>query len=164
MSIYIKFLGLALLLVSSLATVKRYREYTAKRISEEESFVALLVFIKGRINRYLTPIPEIVKEFSDEQLSRVGFLEEVSSGKSISAAFESIADKLSLGKEFKVCLQNLFSTLGVGYKEEVLASIEETVEDLEKILEKEKEILPKDVKVFSSVLVAGVLGVFIFLV
>lgn len=163
MSLYIKLFGLALLLISALSTVKRYREYNRRRIAEEEGFVSLLNYIKGRIKRYLTPVSEIVKEFSDEGLSRTGFLKEAAEGKSMISALESTYDKLSVCKEFKEVLKNAFSAIGVGYKDEVLSNLEEATDNLEKILEKEKETLHKDEKVFSSVLVAGVLGLFILL-
>lgn len=164
MTFYIKILGFALLFVAALCVTQGYRNYVKLRISEMESFIALLLHIKGRINRYLTPIPEIIKDFCDDNLLRIGFTDAVASGESIDSAFKNAEGGLVLGKEFKKILGEAFGTLGRGYREEVLINVDEVTSDLEKILNEEKETLPKDIKVFSAVLCAGVLGIFILLV
>ena len=163
MSFYIKLLGLALMLIAAISTIKGYREYVLRRISELESFISLLSFMRGKINRYLLPIPDIIKEFSDENLKRVGFLDAVSSGKGVDRAFEGASGRLSVGSKAKKILREAFEELGCGYKDEVLANVDDASENLEKILAEEKETLPKDIKVFGAVLCSAVMGVFIIL-
>ncbi len=164
MSLYVKLGGLALMLVASLRVLGGYREYNARRISELESFISLLSHAHGQISRYLTPITDALRGFSDKNLEESGFLGEISDGEGISSAFSKCSSRFALGNRAKEIITELFARLGGGYKEEVLADIEEASVRLEKILEDERESLPKNEKVISAVALAGVLGVFILLV
>ena len=152
------------MLIAALSVARRYRNYTSRRISEQESIIALLKYAEGRIKRYLMMPRDAFSGFADKNLGRIGFFEEIKNCVDMAEVFEKISDRLSVGTEAMDVLGKLFSQMGKGYKEEVVAGIGEAVEKLEKILEEEKNELPGNEKVVTAVLSAGVLGVFIMLV
>lgn len=164
MSLYIKLCGLALMMIAALAISKGYREYVNRRISEQESFVSLLRHLEGRIRRYLMPIGEALGDFSDENLSRLGFFDGLANGEGLSQIFERLSPRFSLGEETRAALSEIFSRISLGYKDEVISEICDGAIRLEKILEKERVELRKNERVASVVLVASVFGAFILLV
>ena len=164
MSLYIKWGGLALMMLSSLSVAKGYREYVARRLSEQESFISLIKHLEGYIRRYLMTPSEALSDFTDENLSRLGFLEKTSAGIPLSEAFDMISDKLSVGDVTKTAVSEIFAAISSGYKDEVLSAIGDGARSLEKALEEEREALTKNERVTSVVLVAAALGVFILFV
>lgn len=152
------------MMLASLAVIKGYREYIARRISEQESFISMLSHMEGKINRYLTPIVESLSDFIDDNLTRIGFFERMADGDSVYDAFNNVSAKLSVGEETKETLSETFGALSGRYKDEVLKKLREGISRLEGILSLEREELSKKERVASVVLVAAVLGIFILLV
>ena len=164
MSLYIKLCGLALMLIASLGIVKSYREHNARRISETEGFILLLSHLEGRISRYLMPVADALRDFSDKKLDGTGFLREVAEGGKVDSAFAKTVPHLAIGDGAKEILVGLFSGLGSGYRDEVLGEIRESRSRLTAILEDERDSLQKNESVVSAITVAVTLGVFILLV
>lgn len=164
MSIYIKLFGLALMLLASLSILRGFRRYNAKRLSELEGFLLMIEHLEGRINRYLLPIADALRDFSNAALENIGFLGEIYEGADINSAFEKSSSRLSVGNGAKEMLGKLFSGLGFGYKDDVLKELRETSEKLRTALSNEQGATQKNEQVVSSVTIALVLGVFILLV
>lgn len=163
MTVYVKWGGLALMLIAALYVSGSYRRYVARRISEQEGLIALLAHIEGKISRYLTPPCEALRDFSNEALENIGFLREISKGASLSSALLNTLTSFAVGVETKKILKDLFAKLGGGYKEQVLADIREASSRIERILASERESLPKEERVCAAVTLAGSLGIFILL-
>ena len=152
------------MLIASVGTVKGYRGYIARRLSEQESLLAMFRHLEGRISRYLSPLRDALQDFEDDNLRQLGFYEKLSEGQSIKEVFEDLKPRLSVGENVKMIISESLSELSLGYKDEVIAKIREVGDSLEKILKEERESLSKNERVASSVTVAAVLGIFILLV
>lgn len=152
------------MLIASVGTVKGYRGYIARRLSEQESLLAMFRHLEGRISRYLSPLRDALQDFEDDNLRQLGFYEKLSEGQSIKEVFEDLKPRLSVGENVKMIISESLSGLSLGYKDEVIAKIREVGDSLEKILKEERESLSKNERVASSVTVAAVLGIFILLV
>ena len=150
--------------IASVGTVKGYRGYIARRLSEQESLLAMFRHLEGRISRYLSPLRDALQDFEDDNLRQLGFYEKLSEGQSIKEVFEDLKPRLSVGENVKMIISESLSELSLGYKDEVIAKIREVGDSLEKILKEERESLSKNERVASSVTVAAVLGIFILLV
>ena len=152
------------MLVAALTVSKGYREYVARRLSEQESFIFLLRHMEEKISRYLTPVADALRDFSNDVLSRIGFFDGINEGETLGEAFLRITPRLSVGEETRSHLSSTFKSLSFGYREEVVANLHDAAARLEKILSEEKELLSKNERVVSAVLVASALGIFILLV
>ena len=150
-------------MICSIFAGREYNRYVERRIGELDGFVAFLNHAKSEISMYLTPAKRISRGFQNEILERLGFLSAIESEGNISRAFLSCYGGLSIGKEAKELLSEFFSEFGQGYREQELARIDRFRSDLEKILERDREELPKNARMVSTLLLAGALGIFILL-
>ena len=150
-------------MIGALFVGREYTRYTEQRIAELDGFVAFLNHAKSEISMYLTPVKGITRGFRNESLEKLGFISAIESSGSLSYAFSECMDGLSVGGEAKELLSECFSGFGQGYKEQELSRIERYAVRLEKMLESEREELPKNAKMVSTLLLAGAVGIFILL-
>lgn len=163
MSEYLRWGGGALILICALFSGREYTRYTEKRTEELCGFVAFLNHIKREIAMYLRPMSGMTFGFKNESLEALGFIAEAEKQGNLGKAFAECKERTSLGKESRDMLSECFSGFGQGYKEQELSRIERYIDRLGKILEYEREALPKNAKMVSTLLLCGALGIFILL-
>lgn len=161
MSVYTKIFGSLLILLSAYITGRGYSLYAEKRISECEGFLSFLIHIKGQITRTLTPPLDFFKDFKCEPLMRSGFLTELEAGKTLTEAFDTSKQRLSIGKQAKELLWDFFYGFGGDYKDGELARLGEFEQRLSETVKKDREELPKSVKLVRTLLISGALGLII---
>ena len=150
-------------MISALLIGREYNRYVEKRIGELIGFVGLLNHAKSEISMYLKPASKILRGFENESLERIGFISVARESGNLEEAFSKCSERLSLGKETKKILYECFSGFGQGYSAQEILRIERYAASLEKILEREREELPKNARMVSTLLLAGALGIFILL-
>ena len=123
----------------------------------------MLKRIKGEIGRFLSTPSEILKNYEDENLKRLGFLEPRESGMSLGDRFDSCRDKLSLPLEIKKRLGEFFSRFGENYKDGEISQIEYYLEEIEPLLNEERRALPDRIKLVKTLVAAISLGLIILI-
>ena len=157
----LKYIGLALIILASLALALGYGAYSRKRLAELDGIIRLITSIRDGIEVYLKPLYEIFSEFSDNALSAAGF---VMSGDDPEAEYARLSGRLSLGSEVKRRLSEFFSVLGTSGKERELSRIEELHASLLDIRERERGELARSRSVVGTVSCAiGLLLVILFI-
>ena len=160
---YLRWGGGALILICAIFSGREYTRYTEKRIEELCGFVAFLNHIKCEIEMYLTPMSGMIRGFKNESLEALGFIASAEKSGNLGKSFSECKERTSLGKESRDMLSECFSGFGQGYKKQELTRLERYIGSLSEILEKEREALPKNAKMVSTLLLCGALGIFILL-
>ena len=155
--------GLALIPMSAIFIGRGYRRYLDLGMAELYGFEKLLIHMEGKLSRYLTPISDMLRDFSDEALENAGFVE-AAKNNSLNCAFSQVKKKLAIDKNACEVLEKFFSDFGQGYKEDELRKISAAREELEKIIAFCREELPKNEKTVSALLLAASLGAGILLI
>ena len=103
MSLYLRWGGALLLLLSAIFLGREYSRYTKRREGEMAAFCDLLLHIKGQISRFLAPTSELLSGFDSPELLECGFLGEFE--KSSDLALALAASKTTLGEKFSAIVK-----------------------------------------------------------
>ena len=160
----LKWIGTMLVVAILVFFGREYSRFMMRRLSECESFLFLLKRIKGEIGRCLSTPRAIFKDYKDDNLERVGFLNLQRSGKSLGECFDGCADKLSLPVQIKDRLSEFFSHFGENYKDGEISQIEYYVGEIEPLLNEERTRLPERIKLVKTLVAAVSLGLIILIV
>ncbi len=161
MSFYLTALGSALLLLVAFLVGKGYAGYADEREREYEGFISLLEHLKEQLECYLKGGAAMLEGFFSDRLSALGFFEGEGDAPS---RFERIKKRLTLDIDSRKLLERFFSALGSGYREVESERIDRTLDALRKKYNTyacEKE---KNVKLVRVLLLAGAMGLIIFLI
>lgn len=131
-----KYIGIVLILLSSILFGRLYSEKAGTPVRELGEFLRFLRFMKERVACYLEPPSEIARDFSSELLESLGFLGEVRRGAGLASAFLAAREKLSVSDEDKAALADFFDRSGRGYLDAELKLIDSAIEKLERSKEK----------------------------
>lgn len=154
----IKYIGILAVLLSALAISKEYSAFSKKRLSESCAFLSFLEHMKIQVGCFLRPANELLKDFSSDTLAAVGFTDALENSESLVTAYKTAEPKLSLSKEEREVLENLFSAVGECYLDEGVRLIDTAREKLEKLYQKNKIECPKNAKLVSVISVTAAIG------
>lgn len=110
------------------------------------------------------PSDELWRGFESEELSAVGFLDAVKSGEGIFSAYKKCEGKLSLSREEKCVLSELFSSLGEGYLEDGMRLIRASEEKMQQLHRALSEDLPRCVKLAATLSLTAAIGISILII
>lgn len=164
MSVYLKWAGAGVILLSALYVGREYSAYVRQRLQQHRAFVALLLHIEQMISQFLTPQDGLWRDFSNDALEKCGFLPLLREGKGLSQAFEKVKASLSLSERTKEMLSGFFADFGGGYLDGEMSRTAGFRAELESCLEKEGEELEKSLKITNALLVAGAVGIVILII
>lgn len=164
MSVYLKWAGAAVILLSALFVGKEYSAYVRQRLEQYRGFVALILHIEGMISRFLTPQDGLWRDFNNDALQKCGFLPLLREGKGLSGAFESVKASLALSEETKEMLSDFFGNFGGNYLDGEMSRTADFRTQLENGLKQEESELEKSLKISNALLVAGAVGIVILII
>ena len=164
MSVYVKWAGVAIIMLCALFFGKEYSAYVEKRLSQYRGFVAFIGHIEGMILRFLAPQESLWQNFSDEALEKCGFLPSLRSGSTLSGAFSDCEASLSLSDEQKERFSAFFADFGRDYMDGELNRASDFHRESEELLKKEEAELTKSVKITNTILIASALGIVILMI
>ena len=101
MSIYFRWGGAALIMICALLIDREYKQYLNRRISENCGFLSLVSHAEAKISKFLCHGDGLWRDFSDDALTKCGFLPALQSGVSVADSFEQCSSKTALSKEAK---------------------------------------------------------------
>ncbi len=155
--------GLSLILVAALLFSREYRRYLDGRVELCQGFLALLIHIRGRVDCYLTPLPEALSGFESVALSECGFLKRASE-EGLSSAYFSMEKSLSLPRRAREVLSSFFRGLGREYREGTLRELSTAISALESAVLEERQESEKSLKIASVLAVSAALGAIILII
>ena len=155
--------GLSLILVAALLFSREYRRYLDGRVELCQGFLALLIHIRGRVDCYLTPLPEALSGFECAALSKCGFIQKAKE-EGLSAAYFSMEGSLSLPKRAREVLSSFFRGLGREYREGTLRELSMAISALESAVCEERQESEKSLKIARILAVSAALGAIILII
>ena len=157
----LKYIGLVLITVSAVWVSGEYSMAQKRRLSELLGFVDFTAHMRIGIGCFMYKGSELAQGFECEALERVGFLEALRGGMTLSDAFDSCKKRLSLGLREREALDELFSCVGRGYLSDGVRITDKTLSMLEKIKDRLRIDVPKNIKLFTTLAAALSVGVII---
>lgn len=164
MSLALRLLGAAALMVFALIFGREYSLYVERRLAEGDAFLALISHVERMISEYLAPPEVIFADFSSDELEECGFLPAVRAGLSPADAIISPDVHLSVSAKIRDRLKAYFSALGRSYREGELAAARECLADLGKIQAAERQELQKSVNLTRTLLLCVTMGITILII
>ena len=163
MSAFFKYSGILLILLFSSVVSREYDKYLKKRLAEASAFLSYINHIRKQISRFLSPVSDWRKSYSDSTLENIGFLPRVRDGEGLDGAFQACAEGLSLSAEMKNTLGSFFSDFGRGYLEEEIKKADAAFLQAEEIFKKESEECKKSSKIAKTLLLSLALSLALIL-
>ena len=154
----IKYAGMIAVLLSAAVISREYSSFSQKRLSEVRDFLSFVSHMKIQVGCFLCPASELVRGFSSERLSAVGFVGALSDGASLCDAYKNCEDRLSVGEEEREILGRLFSTIGECYLDDGLRLIDSSLRELESVYAKRRAEAPKNTRLVSVISVTSAIG------
>ena len=164
MSIYLRWGGVALLMIGALLVSRCYESYLKKRLAEYRGLLSLITHIEGGISKFLAYGDGLWRDFSDGALEKCGLLPALREGKSLSVAFEESRGNTSLSGDARERIAEAFNKLGKGYKDGELKLLSSVRESLTCELDSESAEAEKNIKVARALLLGGALAVGIMVI
>ena len=161
MSIYFRWGGAALIMICALLIDREYKQYLTRRISENCGFLSLVSHAEAKISKFLCHGDGLWRDFSDDALTKCGFLPALQSGASVADSFEQCCNKTALSKEAKKLLSDSFKEWGKGYRDGEVAFLSSLKEKIASLLDKEKTEAEKSKKITTALLFGGALSILI---
>lgn len=158
---YLRIGGAILVMIAAAYGSYSYEKYINRRLEEYKGLVALVSHAESKISSFLSHGRGLWQGFSNEALESVGLLPALRNGESLSSAFESCLEKMSLSASAKTAVSEKLKGLGEGYMERELKILQGLGEHLSAELEAETEKGEKNVKVARALLLGGGLAVMI---
>lgn len=155
----VRFFGACALLLSSLAVIRSYKAYIARRGREIDALCRVIDRIYDMVDLFLSPVKRIFSGFDCEDENTNELIRDIESGATPEAAYAKIEGRLAVGKEGKEILKRLFSDLGKGYKEGALSLVEGCRRRFSEYRDTSLAEDERSVKVVSALIVGCCLGV-----
>ena len=164
MSVYLKFLGGGLLLLSAIFASSEYSSYADRRLLHYSGLVALFSHAEGMIYGFLSSGREMWRGFKNDELEKIGLLPQLREGETLLSAFQKCESRLALSKDAKERIKDFLATACRGYREGVIYSFSAFIKKLEAEMKAEEERLEKQVKVTRALLLGGALAFVILII
>ena len=159
MSLYFKWGGIALVMISALLVSREYSRRLDRRISEYRGLVDLIAYAECEITKSLSHGSGLWQGFSDVALEKCGLLPLLRKGESLKSAFDKCKGKTALSTEASERISELFAPLGRGYRDAEIRLLGEIKDSLSKELDTESESAEKNKKIAKALLLGGALTI-----
>ena len=164
MSLYLKWAGVAVIMLCALFFGKEYSAYVERRLEQYRGFVSFIGHIEGMISRFLSLQESLWQNFSCDALEKCGFLPSLRSGNSLSQAFSACEPSLLLSDKQKAEFSAFFADFGKEYMDGEITRASDFHRESEESLKKEESELAKSVKITSAILIAAAVGLVILII
>lgn len=159
-----KYFGIFLLIIAASSFAREYTVYMKRRLSQCRDFLSFISHMRICVGCYLLPSDELWRGFESDELSAVGFLDSVKSGDGIFSAYKKCEGNLSLSREEKSVLSELFSSLGEGYLEDGMHLIRASEERMQELYRALYEDFPRCVKLAATLSLTAAIGISILII
>ena len=159
MSLYIKWGGIALVMIGALLVSREYDRLLDRRILEYRGLVNLITHAEAEITKSLAHGSGLWQGFSDDALENSGLLPLLREGESLKNAFDKCKGKMALSTEAKERISALFAPLGRGYRDSEIRLLCEIKDSLSREYDSESESAEKNKKIARALLLGGALTV-----
>ena len=159
MSIYFKWGGIALVMISALLVSREYSRRLDRRISEYRGLVDLIAYAECEITKSLAHGVGLWQGFSEDALEKCGLLPLLREGESLKNAFDKCKGKMALSAEASDRISAMLAPLGRGYRDSEIRLLGEIKDGLSKELDIESESAEKNKKIAKALLLGGALTV-----
>ena len=159
----LKAVGSAVILSSAVLWSASQKKKDAERLRRLEAQIAFVRFVRDRIDRYLAPITEILRECDEGVLCDI----RIGCEKSECMDIEALRRLLRSGEYYAdggEILDSFLSTLGSSYREGEIAGCDICLRELNSVYEKLQNELPRERKgrcVLALCLAAGIVIILI---
>ena len=158
------YIGIAAVLFSMLCFSKEYSHKQYARLKECEGFLAFFLHMRMQVGCFLRPSRELADGFSNNALSKLGFLDALRNRGSLFAAYEECESRMALSLAEKEIIVQLFKSVGEGYLDEGMRLIESACKEMKSISQDLKREVPKSVKIANALTAAVSLGIIILVI
>ena len=159
MSLYFKWGGIALVMISALLVSREYDRRLDRRILEYRGLVDLISYAEAEITKSLAHGGGLWQGFSDGALEKCGLLPLLRKGESLKSAFDKCKGKMALSTEASERISTMLAPLGRGYRDSEIRLLGEIKDSLSKELDSESESAEKNKKIARALLLGGALTV-----
>ena len=159
MSLYIKWGGIALVMIGAMLVSREYDRRLDRRIAEYRGLVNLIGHAEAEITKSLAHGSGLWQGFSDDALEKCGLLPLLREGESLKNAFDKCKCKMSLSAEARDRISSLFAPLGRGYRDSEVRMLGEIKDSLSAELDSQSESAEKNKKIARALLLGGALTV-----
>lgn len=145
----IKLSGAVLIIVSCLAASRIIISHEEKRLRQLEAFIALIKYIRNRIDCYSVPVDKILAECPEGVMNDLG-------GKGEKMSFREITEReeILLEGESRQILKEFSDSLGKHYRERQVKLCDGAVANLETARDAEKKALDSKKKTVNALCLA----------
>lgn len=143
-----KIAGSLILLLSSAGVGFELMSVKKERLRQLDELIGLISHIKSNIDYFMTPVNDILSDYTSVSLEDCGFLE-IMRKSDLKSAVLSGAARLC-DSEIKL-LSEFSDNLGVGYKEEEIRLCDYYIQKLTLASEKEKEKIEKNRNMYKYI-------------
>ncbi len=158
-----KYIGAVIIIVASVILSGEYSRYIKKRADQCEELLSFIGYIRVQISCFLRPSREIAKDFSGEELEKIGFIKAVKEGESLYGAYKATEKSLALKREEREIVETLFASIEECYLDEGIRIIDSSYREMEKACLKIREETPKNVKLAATLSVTASIGFLILI-
>ena len=158
-----RYVGFLFVLLASFVISREYAAYVEKRLTESRDFLSFIRHMKIQVGCFLRPTNELVRDFSSDRLSELGFTEALMSGETLYSAYKRAEPELTLSGEERELFEVLFSSVGECYLEEGVRLIDGAEKRLEEIYRKNKLEYRKGARLVSIISVTAAMGFLLLL-
>ena len=159
-----RYLGFFIIVLAAAAVSREYARYMKKRLSECEGFLKLFEYMRIKISSFLDSPRKIAEGFDSDALRSVGFLSALSESGDTLLAYRKIEGGLSLSREERGVVEELFSSVGSCYLEDAVRLIGAASEKMKGRQVALAVECPRNIRLFTSLAVTCALGIVILLV
>lgn len=164
MTLYFRLFGGGLLVLSAVLASLEYSRYADLRLLHYSSLASLFDHAGGMISKFLLKGDELWRSFRNEALEKIGLIDRLREGESLSSAFEKCENSLALSKETKEKIKKILASAGREYRNGAAEAYLSIAKWLEEEKNSEKERLNKSVKVTRALLIGGALAFLILII
>lgn len=159
MSLFFKWGGIALVMIGAMLVSREYESYLDKRICEYRGLVAMISHAESEIGKSLAYGEGLWSSFQSDELEKIGLLPLLRKGCSLKDAFDECKGKMTITRESKEEISELFATLGRGYRDSELRLLGEIKDSLSAELDLQSDAAEKNKKIARALLLGGALTV-----
>ena len=156
--------GLIALLALALLLCRAITEHGQRRIRSLDAMLSLIRQIKGMILCFGMPLGDIYRSLRSPALEACGFLGYLRECGSLSEALLAYGDELALPAELSGRLAELGDTLGRGGRAEAGELCDYYIGELSRAASDARESAPKQMKLYRSLVVTGMLMLAVVLI
>ncbi|MBO7304493.1 MAG: stage III sporulation protein AB [Clostridia bacterium] len=159
-----RYFGLFIIVFAAAAVSWEYAKHMKKRFRECEGFLFFFEHMRIGISSFLHSPRKLSEGFSSDALRSVGFLPALAESDDVLEAYKKAEGSLSLSREERGVIEELFSSVGSCYLSDALRLIDRASEKMKVRRAALAAEYPKNVRLFTSISVTCALGIVILLI